>query len=95
MLKCSAINNFSTLMDANSLTALRFRAQVNKFSGILSNGEFTGILFRGLSLFTLYIMNEQRIFAPKKFFNRLSALLQRHNLAFHEPHQVFSKRILQ
>ncbi len=38
MLKCNHDKDFSTLMDTNSLTALRLKAQVNKFSGILSSG---------------------------------------------------------
>ncbi len=36
MLKCNYDKDFSTLMDANSSTVARFKAQVNKFSGILS-----------------------------------------------------------
>ncbi len=38
MLKCNKYKDFSTLMDTNSLTAWRLKAQVNKFSGILSHG---------------------------------------------------------
>ena len=38
MLKCNYDKDFNTLMDTNSLTAVRFKAQVNKFSGILSQG---------------------------------------------------------
>ena len=38
MLKCNYDKDFNILMDTNSLTAVRFKAQVNKFSGILSQG---------------------------------------------------------
>jgi hypothetical protein len=38
VLKCRCNKQFNTVMDANSLTAVRFKAQVNKFSGILSRG---------------------------------------------------------
>lgn len=37
MLKCNYDKDFSTLMDANSLTIARLKAQINKFSGILSH----------------------------------------------------------
>ncbi len=36
MLKCNNHKDLNTLMDATSLTVARLKAQVNKFSGILS-----------------------------------------------------------
>lgn len=34
--RCSCNKHFTTIMDANSLTTVRFKAQANKFSGIIS-----------------------------------------------------------